>query len=148
MKRLLLVLGLWSLLGVSALAAVPFAVYKDAVTPSVPTGFTYDTENDLMMQIKFKGHAAQMDVLTYDLRARQKQFTQMDAALGAKPWKWQGHSAIFIDGAQSGMSVVAVKLDNGAGFLYVTHRVFGGTPMGLDQLKAVLKRIDLKTLEG
>lgn len=129
-------------------AEVSFETYKAVITPSVPQGFTFDTQNKHMMQIQYLGHAAQMDVLKYVLHERQKDFSEMDKMLGATPWEWQGHSAIFIDGAQTGMSVVAIKLKNHSGILYVNHRVFGAAPLTLEQLKGVLAKIDLKSLEG
>ncbi len=148
MKRLGLVLSISLFFCSVAFAEVPFDVLKKVITPSVPQSFTFDTENSHMMQIKYLGHKADMDILKFELHERQKDFSEMDKMLGATPWSWQGHSAIFIDGAQTGMSVVAVKLKNHAGILYINHRVFGAEPLTLDQLKGVLAKIDLASLEG
>ena len=148
MKKLLMILTVGLFICGYAFAEVPFDAFKKAVTPSVPNTFTFDTEESHMMQIKYKGHSADMDVLKFELHERQKDFSKMDTALGATPWEWNGHSAIFIDGAQSGMSVVAVKLKNDAGILYINHRVFGAAPMTLKQLKEILAKIDLPAIEG
>lgn len=148
MKKLLLILAVGLSLCGYAFAEVPFDVFKKAITPSVPNTFAFDSEESHMMQIKYKGHSAVMDVLKFELHVRQKDFSKMDAALGATPWQWKGRSAIFIDGAQSGMSVVAVKLKNNAGILYINHRVFGAAPMTMQQLKTILAKIDLPAIES
>ena len=147
MKKFVLALSVGLFFGSMAFAEVPFDVFKKAIIPSVPQGFTYDSDNSHMMQVKYLGHAAEMDVLKFELHERQNDFSKMDKMFGATPWEWKGHSAIFIDGNQTGMSVVAIKLKNNAGILYINHRVFGAKPLTFDQLKSVLAKIDLTSLE-
>lgn len=132
--------------GGQAAAEVSLETLKAAIAPSVPAGYQLKRSDKYMLRLEYGGDAAVMENLIYAVHARKRDFTEMDRALGAAPFDWQGHPAIYIDGAETGMSVVAVKLGANKGILYITDRTLGGKPFDLERFKAILAKVDLKAL--
>ncbi len=130
-----------------------FNALRDAIIPSIPGTFLVNsertTDSRCSYKLVFDKDGSELNRLIYPLDPGSKDFSEMDVALGGKPYTWKDRKTLFADGSQTGMSGIDVILKNSAGKFSVFHRVFDGSkPMNRKELEQLLAKISFDQLEN
>ena len=156
-KMFLLVLMLLSIPFISTLGQEDgsdvFNTLRDAILPSLPEGFIMNTEQTsdsrFNYRITYDENGEETNRLIFKIAPNSKEFSEMDIAMGGEKYSWKEREALFIDGSETGMSSISIKLLNGAGKFTLSHRDFKTfSPKNKEDLEKMLEVIALEDLEN
>ena len=105
-----------------------FNEIRDAYKPTIPAGFSVNTgqtsDNRFIYRFTYDENGSELNRLIYNLSPGSKEFSEMDIALGGERYTWNEREALYIDGSETGMSVLIIILKKNVGMFSITHRDF------------------------
>ena len=130
-----------------------FNVIRDAFKSTIPAGFLVNTgqtsDNRFNYRFTYDENGSELNRLIYILSPNSKEFSEMDIALGGVRFTWNEREALYIDGSETGMSVLIIILKNNVGIFSITHRDFKTyKPMNKEDLEQLLSKISMDKLEN